>query len=203
MANALIHAQFSVKRCGGRVEDYLPIHEFLDHTKILCSDNRHRILHTLWGIHEVVIPIWGAVIENSAGKKVDVKDICEIDHILVDFQNRFIPTLSDFTNAISPQLTDIQLFENTFSRYKNQDKVVEKLLSPLAYTGKIESLWFTHNSWFLNKILPKMGLKSPEIRLFEMLPADLFSRMSFQLWMDNGHFLPPSAVKHENTILSS
>lgn len=47
--NAMQHARISAKRWGGEAEDYYEIHNFIDSTKILCSDARHRILHTLWG----------------------------------------------------------------------------------------------------------------------------------------------------------
>jgi len=54
--NAYKHAEISVKKRGGKIEDYYPIHFFMDSTKELCSDNRHRILHNLWGIRRVIIP---------------------------------------------------------------------------------------------------------------------------------------------------
>jgi len=48
--NAHLHAELSVKRRGGQISDYYAIHSSLDATKELCSDNRHRILHNLWGV---------------------------------------------------------------------------------------------------------------------------------------------------------
>lgn len=57
--DAYAHARISVKRWGGSPDDYYPIQDFIDSTKELCSDNRHRILHTLWGVRRVVIPnVW-------------------------------------------------------------------------------------------------------------------------------------------------
>lgn len=47
--NAMQHARISAKRWGGEPEDYYEIHAFIDSTKSLCSDARHRVLHTLWG----------------------------------------------------------------------------------------------------------------------------------------------------------
>ena len=55
------HASLSQKRWGGQVDDYFEIHRFIDSTKVLCSDNRHRIFHTHWAVKEVVIPIFGAM----------------------------------------------------------------------------------------------------------------------------------------------
>ncbi|MGR9015176.1 MAG: DUF6915 family protein, partial [Gammaproteobacteria bacterium] len=37
------HACLSQKRWGGQVDDYIEIHRLIDSTKVLCSDNRHRI----------------------------------------------------------------------------------------------------------------------------------------------------------------
>ena len=47
--NPVQHANISVKRRGGELEDYIDIHALIDSTKMLCTDNRHRILHTFWG----------------------------------------------------------------------------------------------------------------------------------------------------------
>lgn len=50
-------------------------------------------------IFEVMIPLFGEYITNSAGKKVSVKDICEY-HILEDYGKKFIPNVSDFLNEM-------------------------------------------------------------------------------------------------------
>jgi len=96
MANAHIHSVSSARRFGGQPEDYLTIHIKMDCSKAYLSDNRHRALthHGFW-IHEVMIPIFGYTITNSADKVVSVKDICE-QHILEDFGMRFIPTAQDY-----------------------------------------------------------------------------------------------------------
>ena len=44
--NPVQHANISVKRRGGELEDYIDIHALIDSTKMLCTDNRHRILDT-------------------------------------------------------------------------------------------------------------------------------------------------------------
>lgn len=56
--NAYKHAEISVRKRGGIIEDYYAIHDFMDCTKELCSDNQHRILHTLWGVRQVVVTIF-------------------------------------------------------------------------------------------------------------------------------------------------
>ncbi|XZF14617.1 DUF6915 family protein [Chitinophagaceae bacterium MMS25-I14] len=190
--NATAHARISVKRRGGSIEDYLPIHDLMDSTKELCSDNRHRILHTMWGIRRVVVPVFGHTIINSDGRSVNVKDLCEQDHVLPDYQNRFIPTLADFVNAIDVKSSDLLDFESFSECYRHDKELMELLLSPLADTGRKASLLITHNSWFINAIVPKVLGRSIEIKDFEIVPSDLFNNMRFELWMDNGSSYPGS-----------
>jgi hypothetical protein len=193
--NPETHARISVARCGGCVDDYYPLHAFLDSTKELCSDNRHRVLHTLWGVRRVVIPIFGATIVNGDGRKVDVKDLCERDHILPDYGKRFIPTLSDFVRAIEPDdLPDWKArVERIHAQFTGDAALRELLLSPLAQTGTLASLLLTHNSWFLTEIVPKIRGSIPDVAATDIAPSDFFDRMRFELWMDNGADLPPSA----------
>ncbi|MDI1225828.1 MULTISPECIES: DUF6915 family protein [Acinetobacter] len=193
--NAMQHARISAKRWGGEAEDYYQIHGFIDSTKSLCSDARHRILHTLWGVNSVVIPVFGDSLQNSAGKSIDIKDLCERDHLLVDYQQRFIPTLNDFVNAIDakhlPKNFEQQLEQ--LHQYYLQDKALSQLmLSPLALTGKLHSLLITHNSWFIYDILPRIG-ELPPLENIVYSPADFFNAMHFELWMDNGMAIPLSA----------
>lgn len=191
--NAYVHAEISMQKRGGEIEDYYPIHDFLDCTKELCSDNRHRILHTLWGIKQVVIPIFGHTLINSDGKAINVKDLCEQDHILPDYRNRFIPTLADFIEAVSDKEGDLERFQAFFEDYKHDTKLCRLLLSPLSHTGQAKSLLITHNSWFVNDILPLIFNTLPSLRNFSIAPSDLFNRMAFELWMDNGAEYPNSA----------
>ncbi|MEM7257362.1 MAG: hypothetical protein AAF404_08235, partial [Pseudomonadota bacterium] len=72
--NPTKHSEVSARKRGGKVSDYLKIHSFLDHTKTMCADGRHRILHNHWAIQHVVIPIFGVSLINSSGKLVDIKD---------------------------------------------------------------------------------------------------------------------------------
>ena len=100
MANPLKHSQSSVKLWGGKVEDYLPLHNKMDSGKKYFSDNRHRTLtHNMFFIFEVMIPIFGEYITNSDGKLVSVKDICEW-HILEDFGKKYIPNVSDYLSEM-------------------------------------------------------------------------------------------------------
>jgi len=94
--NPIWHSESAAKHWGGKIEDYLPLHEKMDCSKAWISDNRHRVLtHTMFWIKEVMIPIFGSYITLEDGKKISVKDICE-RHILEDFKMKFIPTPQDF-----------------------------------------------------------------------------------------------------------
>lgn len=190
--NSVIHSQISVHKRGGKIDDYLKIHDFMDSTKELCSDNRHRILHTMWGIKRVIVPVFGYTIINSNGKAVNVKDLCEQDHILPDYQNRFIPNLSDFVKAIDDEAAADYDFKEFSKTYENDPELMELLLSPLSITGLQKSLLITHNSWFINEIVPKVLNRNIEIKDFNISPSDLFNNMKFKLWMDNGSAYPAS-----------
>ena len=93
MSKAYIHAQSSVKRFGGRVEDYIAIHERIDSTKSAHAEVTHRcVFHSAFGIY-IIEEIFGRFITNSDGKQVFVRDIAE-QHVLEDLG--FIPSLSDW-----------------------------------------------------------------------------------------------------------
>jgi len=94
------HARSSVKRWGGRVEDYLEIHNFIDGTKIAMPDLRHRaLLHNAWGIF-LLERVFGVTITNSEGRAVSVRDVGE-QHVMEDMG--FIPSLEDWLEDLPQQ----------------------------------------------------------------------------------------------------
>lgn len=96
--NPVIHAQVSVKKWGGVIEDYLPIHQWFDATKELFGDARHRALrHHSHGIFECE-RLFGAYITNSDGKPVPVRLVGE-QHVREDCGG-IIPTVSDWLKRI-------------------------------------------------------------------------------------------------------
>ena len=195
--NSIMHCRISKQRWGGELEDYLLLHDLIDSTKSLCSDARHRILHTLWGVNNVIVPIVGHTLINSDGKAINVKDMCERDHLLVDYNKRFIPTLGDFVDAINEsEIPDFAArIESFHANYIHNDKISALLLSPLSETGQLKSLLLTHNAWFLNTILPQIFEVKPIISDINLSPSDFFNQMSFAYWMDNGMDYPASARK--------
>jgi hypothetical protein len=103
MANPLIHAKSSVKRWGGSVECYLPIHELLDSPKATMNNNSSRVLtHNTWFAFTIIPKIFGYNIINSEGKSVDSVDIAML-HIAEDFRMRFIPTAQDYLKHLEVQ----------------------------------------------------------------------------------------------------
>jgi hypothetical protein len=96
----LLHAKSSVRKYGGDVRDYLPIHDFIDSTKAAMPDVRHRaILHSAFGIF-LVEKVFGTYITNAQGKDVSVRDLAE-DHVIEDLG--FIPTMEHYLKNMQIQ----------------------------------------------------------------------------------------------------
>lgn len=96
MANPLIHSKSSVKRWGGKVEDYLAIHELIDSPKATMNNNSSRCLtHNTWFAYTIIPKVFGYNITNSVGKSVDTIDIAML-HIAEDFRMKFVPTPQDY-----------------------------------------------------------------------------------------------------------
>ena len=103
MANPLIHSQSSVKRWGGTVEDYLPIHELLDSPKVTMNNNTSRMLtHNIWFCRQIIPMIFGYNITNSDGRSVDTVDIASL-HVSEDFRGKFVPTVQDYLQHMQVQ----------------------------------------------------------------------------------------------------
>jgi hypothetical protein len=103
MANPMIHSQSSVKRWGGSVDDYLPIHELIDSPKATMNNNTSRCLtHNTWFAYTIVPRIFGYNITNSDGKSVDTVEIAML-HIAEDFRMKFVPTPQDYLQHMQVQ----------------------------------------------------------------------------------------------------
>lgn len=95
-----LHAKNSVNKYGGKIEDYLPIHDFFDSSKATLADVRHRaLLHSSFGIF-LVEKVFGTTITNSDGKVVCVRDLGE-DHVSEDLG--FIPTPEHYLKNMQVQ----------------------------------------------------------------------------------------------------
>ena len=103
MASPLIHSKSSVKRWGGKVEDYLPLHELIDSPKATMNNNSVRVLtHNTWFAYQIMPKIFGYNIINSDGRSVDVVDISML-HIAEDFRMKFVPTPQDYLQHLQVQ----------------------------------------------------------------------------------------------------
>lgn len=106
MASPWKHAESSANRWGGKPEDYLEIHKFLDSTKLHLETWQHRaLLHNTWGVG-ICEQVFGDVIENSVGKKVEVRYIA-IRHIEEDCG--FVPTVKEWLHDLKPKRFAINL----------------------------------------------------------------------------------------------
>jgi hypothetical protein len=98
MTHPLHHAESSVRLWGGKVEDYLPIHEWLDATKELFCDFRHRALrHHSHGVFEAE-RLFGVSITTGAGRRVPVRYVAE-QHIKEDCGG-VVPTVADWLSRM-------------------------------------------------------------------------------------------------------
>ncbi|WP_235977435.1 DUF6915 family protein [Sandaracinobacteroides hominis] len=101
MGHCYHHALSSVRKFGGRPEDYVPLHNWFDESKSHVADFRHRALrHHTEGIF-MLERIFGVTITNSDGKEVPVRLIGE-QHVMEDMGGR-IPSFVDWARAITPQ----------------------------------------------------------------------------------------------------
>lgn len=100
MAHPYHHALSSVRKWGGRVEDYLALHEWFDASKAFLADFRHRALrHHAQGIFWCE-EVFGPTLTNADGKVVPVRFIGE-QHVKEDLG--WIPTLPDWFKHVRVQ----------------------------------------------------------------------------------------------------
>ena len=100
MSHPLHHSILSQKKWGGHVDDYLPIHNWFDETKMHYPDMRHRALRhhsegIFWCEHE-----FGTYITNSEGRMVPVRAIGE-QHCMEDLG--WIPTIKNYLDNMEVQ----------------------------------------------------------------------------------------------------
>ncbi|MDF5756564.1 hypothetical protein [Spongiactinospora sp. TRM90649] len=95
--NSYRHAVSSARKWGGEPAEYLSIHEFIDSSKRVIGDVRHRSLyhHTLgtWLCQQ----IFGVTITTSRGHQVPVREIAE-RHIIEDLG--WLPTPADYIDGM-------------------------------------------------------------------------------------------------------
>jgi hypothetical protein len=111
MTHTVFHAESSARRFGGKPEDYMPIHDWLDATKETYCDFRHRALrHHSQGVFEAE-RVFGRTITNSAGKEVPVRYVAE-QHIKEDCGG-FVPSVADWLGRIQRETWMSRSYELT------------------------------------------------------------------------------------------
>lgn len=99
MAHPYHHSLSSVKKWGGSVEDFMPIHNWFDASKEITADFRHRALrHHAEGIF-MAETIFGVTITLSSGRVIPTRWVGE-QHVTEDLG--FIPSFADWVRAIQP-----------------------------------------------------------------------------------------------------
>ena len=95
----LHHSKSSVKKYGGTVDDYLPIHHWFDDSKRGYAFVTHRAMrHHSEGIGWC-IDTFGKYLTLSNGKQIPVRYIAE-QHVKEDCG--FIPTMKDWLQHMAP-----------------------------------------------------------------------------------------------------
>jgi hypothetical protein len=95
--NSWYHAQSSARKWGGVAEDYLPIHEFIDSSKKIIGDSRHRsIYHHTEGVW-LCQRIFGVTLQVGH-KRIPVREIAE-QHIIEDLG--WLPSPADYVKNMS------------------------------------------------------------------------------------------------------
>lgn len=95
--NSWYHAQSAARKWGGRPEDYLPIEEFIDSSKHIIGDSRHRsIYHHTEGVW-LCQRIFGVTLQVGR-VQVPVREIAE-RHIIEDLG--WLPSPADYIKDMS------------------------------------------------------------------------------------------------------
>ena len=99
--NSYFHAKSAAKKWGGRPADYLPIEEFIDSSKQVIGDPRHRSLyhHTLgvWLAQKIFGVTITVTKEQGGTVEVPVRLIAE-RHIIEDLG--WLPSPADYLNGM-------------------------------------------------------------------------------------------------------
>jgi hypothetical protein len=118
MANPYHHALSSAKQYGGRWQDYIQIHWWMDQSKSIISDSRHRALrHHVEGI-DLCESVFGARFQRrSDGVLIETHTVGE-QHVVEDFG--FIPSAERWLSLLPMQ--------PWMSRYKSASDGVEHVV---------------------------------------------------------------------------
>ncbi len=100
MAHSYHHAVSSARKWGGTPDDYLAVHTWIDRSKEMIADFRHRALRHHAEDVFMAETIFGTVLIVSTGRVVPVRLIAE-QHIMEDLGR--IPSFADWMRCIRPE----------------------------------------------------------------------------------------------------
>ena len=100
MAHSYHHAVSSARTWGGDPSDYQAIHDWLDGSKLILADFRHRALRHHAEGSFAAEALFGTTIRTSTGRLVPVRLIAE-QHIREDLGR--IPSFADWARCIRPE----------------------------------------------------------------------------------------------------
>ena len=93
------HCKSSVRKWGGQLSDYQPIHDWFDETKAWIGHSKHRMFrHHSAGIFECE-KVFGNSFINSDDKTVYTRYVGE-QHVKEDCNN-YIPTAKEWVDMIT------------------------------------------------------------------------------------------------------
>jgi len=145
------HSLLSKKKFNGRAEDYLPVHKFIDSSKLFYFDIRHRILlHHTYGI-ELCIQKFGETIKNADGQTLMVRDIAA-EHCKEDLMG-IVPTLNNWFNYVDPGITDF-----IKPVIPADIKLKEFVMMPLVMSGLQPTLIITHSNFGIFLVKEILGI---------------------------------------------
>ena len=100
MAHSYHHAVSSARKFGGVPADYQAVHDWMDGSKVILADFRHRALRDHAEGCFAAEALFGLTIGNSDGRDVPVRLNAE-QHILEDLGR--IPSFADWVRCIRPE----------------------------------------------------------------------------------------------------
>ena len=100
MAHSYHHAVSSARKFGGIPADYQAVHDWIDGSKQIIADFRHRALRRHAEGCFAAEALFGTTLTNSAGREIPVRLIAE-QHILEDLGR--IPSFADWVRNIRPE----------------------------------------------------------------------------------------------------
>lgn len=120
MGHCYHHALSSVRKWGGEAEEFLPLHQWFDESKMLVGDFRHRMLrHHAEGIF-MLERFFGTTLTLSTGRIVPVRLIGE-QHVIEDLGR--IPSFADWAKCLQlePWMGRAQPMHKTFDLFANPE----------------------------------------------------------------------------------